>query len=114
MDECLFCRISEGEIPADIVEANDEFLAFRDINPQAPVHVLIVPRRHIRDIASLAEIDPGAAGRMLGMAGLLASELGLAENGYRLVFNTGVDGGQSVDHVHLHLLGRRQLMWPPG
>lgn len=114
MDDCLFCRVNEGQIPAEIVHRDAEFLAFRDINPQAPVHVLVIPRRHVPDVASLAESDPESAGRMLALAGVLANELNLGENGYRLVFNTGDDGGQTVDHVHLHLLGGRQLMWPPG
>lgn len=114
MEECLFCRIIAGEIPADIVHRDEEFVAFRDINPQAPVHVLVIPTEHVPNAATYAENDPAAMGRLLRRAGYLAKQLDVSVSGYRLVFNTGSDGGQMVDHVHLHLLGGRRMIWPPG
>ena len=113
-NECLFCRIVAAEIPATVVFANDLAVAFRDINPQAPTHVVVVPRAHHRDAAALAEADPALAGELLRVAGAVAEAEGFADSGYRLVFNTGVDGGQTVEHVHCHLLGGRGLSWPPG
>ena len=112
MSDCLFCRIVRGELPVAILAQNDLAIAFRDINPQAPVHVLVVPRRHV---ASLAEATDGAE---LGAVALLAAQVarteGIAGSGYRTVMNTGEDGGQSVSHLHLHLLGGRAMGWPPG
>lgn len=113
-DDCLFCAIAAQAIPADVVLADDEVLAFRDIAPQAPVHVLVIPRRHYGTMAALAADDAGLTTKLLATATSLAADLGIAESGYRIVVNTGPDGGQSVDHVHLHLLGQRQLAWPPG
>ncbi|MCC6241203.1 MAG: histidine triad nucleotide-binding protein [Gemmatimonadaceae bacterium] len=111
-ESCLFCRIAGGEIPVALIAENAHAVAFRDINPQAPVHVLVVPRRHI---ASLAE---ATSGDELGAICLLAAEVarqeGVAESGYRAVMNTGDDGGQTVHHLHMHVLGGRQLAWPPG
>ena len=114
MDECLFCKIAADETPADLVYADDEFLAFRDIHPQAPVHALVVPRTHYADMADYARSDPDAVGRYLQRAADVAQELGVADDGYRLVLNTGAMAGQSVPHVHVHVLGGRPLLWPPG
>lgn len=113
-DDCLFCAIASQTIPADVVRADEDVLAFRDIAPQAPVHVLVIPRRHFPNIAALAAEDVALTTKLLATAAALADELGVADSGYRLVLNTGPDGGQTVDHVHVHLLGQRQLGWPPG
>ncbi|HEY8176236.1 MAG TPA: histidine triad nucleotide-binding protein [Gemmatimonadaceae bacterium] len=111
-NDCLFCRIIKKEIPASIVAENEHCVAFRDINPQAPVHILVIPRVHV---ASLDEAkDAEAIGRMLLMAARLARTEGIAQRGYRVVLNTNADGGQTVAHVHLHLLGGRRMAWPPG
>jgi histidine triad (HIT) family protein len=111
-ESCLFCRLVAGEIPATIVASNDHGVAFRDLHPQAPVHVLVVPRRHV---ASLAEASDGAElGGLMLLAAQVARQDGLADRGYRLVVNTGDDGGQTVHHLHLHVLGGRALKWPPG
>jgi histidine triad (HIT) family protein len=111
-DSCLFCRIARGEIPAAIVAESDHALAFRDINPQAPVHVLVIPRRHV---ASLAEAtDAILLGEIALLAARVAREEGVSQTGYRTVMNTGADGGQTVHHLHLHLLGGRAMHWPPG
>lgn len=107
--DCLFCRIVAGEIPATVVYETDTVLAFRDIGPQAPVHVLVIPRAHHADAASLAEADPVLAGEMLAAAGAVAKAEGLAANGYRVIFNTGSHGGQTVFHVHAHVLGGEPL-----
>jgi histidine triad (HIT) family protein len=114
MSECLFCSIVAGEIPADILHSDDEFLAFRDINPQAPVHVLVIPREHYATAADLSAASPGLAGKMIQTVTDLAAEFGIATDGYRIVVNTGDAGGQTVHHVHTHLLGGRNLTWPPG
>lgn len=111
---CFFCKIAEGEVPADIIFQNDEVIAFRDINPQAPTHVLIIPKRHIATLNDLEEGDENLVGSLFLTAKSLAAELGFAEDGYRTVFNCNAHGGQSVYHIHLHLLGGRQLGWPPG
>ena len=111
---CLFCRIVAGELPARKVFEDDQVVAFHDVNPQAPVHVLIVPRAHIATLNDLsAEHDP-LIGVMLRRAAAIAADLGLAERGYRTVFNCNRDAGQSVFHIHLHVLGGRSLHWPPG
>lgn len=111
-DSCIFCRIAHGEIPVTLIAQNDLAVAFRDLSPQAPVHALIIPRRHV---PSLAEATDGAE---LAAVLLLAAEVarleGVAESGYRTVFNTGADGGQSVFHLHAHVLGGHALSWPPG
>jgi len=114
MSEDLFEKIAKREIPADIVWENDELLAFRDIDPQAPVHVLIIPKRKIRTLNDLQEADAGLVGRMVLAAADIARAEGIAEQGYRLNFNCNAGGGQSVWHIHLHLLGGRQMKWPPG
>lgn len=113
MSDCLFCRIVADEIPADVVLRRDDVLAFRDINPQAPVHVLVIPAAHYADVAELAAADPELAGRLLQAAAEVATAQGL-DSGYRVVLNTGADAGQSVFHVHAHVLGGRSLTWPPG
>lgn len=111
--DCLFCRIVAGEIPATIVAATDDTIAFRDINPTAPVHVLVIPRAHHNDIAALAAADPGLAGRLAADAAAVAQIEGIGD-AFRLVFNTGAGAGQSVFHVHGHVLGGRPMAWPPG
>ncbi len=111
-DACLFCRIARGEIPAKMIVNNKEIAAFRDISPQAPTHILIIHKKHI---ASLDDVnDPNLLGQMMAMAAALARQEGIAKTGYRTVINTGKNGGQSVDHLHIHLLGGRQMTWPPG
>lgn len=110
--DCLFCAIIQGEIPASIVFDNERVLAFKDINPQAPTHVLVIPKKHVENAAELALQDSEVLSELFSVARDIADENGL--NGYRTVFNTGVDGGQTVFHAHLHLLGGRSLQWPPG
>ncbi len=114
MSDCLFCRLIDGEIPADVVHEDDDVLAFRDINPQAPHHLLIIPKRHIPTLNALDEADQALAGRILLTARRLAADLGFAEDGYRTVFNCGQAAGQEVYHIHLHLLAGRRFGWPPG
>jgi histidine triad (HIT) family protein len=111
-DDCLFCRIVRGEIPAQIVAETDDCVAFRDVDPQAPVHVLVVPREHV---ASLSDAqDPAMVGRLALLAARIADDAGIAQSGYRTVINTNGDAGQTVPHIHLHLLGGRRMGWPPG
>jgi len=111
---CLFCQIAEKKIPARVAFEDEHVLAFHDINPQAPVHVLVVPKRHITSLLDVAEGDDALVGRLVRVARDLARELGLNDRGFRLVFNTGEDAGYSVFHIHLHLVGGRPLGWPPG
>ena len=114
MEDCIFCRIVRGEIPATIVRRSDDAVAFRDLDPRAPTHVLVIPTRHV---AAVRDAGPGGEellGRTLAFAAEVATELGLDTGGYRIVTNTGPDAGQSVDHLHLHVLGGRRLSWPPG
>ena len=111
---CLFCEIAAGRIPARIAYQDDGVLAFHDINPQAQSHVLVVPRKHISSLLELTPEDDVLLGSLVRKARDLAAELGLAESGFRLVFNCGEDAGYSVYHIHLHLLGGRKLGWPPG
>ena len=111
---CLFCEIVAGRVPSRKAYEDDEVLAFHDINPQAPTHVLLIPKKHITSLAELAAEDDDLVGSLVRKARDLAGELGLAERGYRLVFNCGDEAGYSVYHVHLHLLGGRRLSWPPG
>ncbi len=109
---CLFCRVAAGEIPATVVKRSDGLLAFQDINPQAPTHILVIPTEHI---ASLDDAkDAGVLGDLLAFARDVARERGLAGPGYRVVVNTNADGGQTVSHLHLHVLGGRAMRWPPG
>jgi len=114
MSTCLFCEIAAGRIKAEIIHADDDFVAFRDVNPKAPSHVLVVPRRHLSGLNDLVGPDSGLADGLLGAAVAAAHAEGLAPGGYRFVINSGEDGGQSVDHLHLHVLGGRRLAWPPG
>ena len=114
MSDCLFCAIVAGDIPADVVHSDAFAVAFRDINPQAPVHVLVIPRAHHVDAAALGTTDPALAGHLLQVAGLVAEQEGVADSGYRIVTNTGEEAGQSVRHIHFHVLGGRGLSWPPG
>ena len=111
---CVFCRIVRGEAQARIVHSDDDVLAFHDVNPQAPTHVLIIPRKHITSLAEASEVDTRVLGKMLQCARQLAETLGVARTGYRVILNTGVGAGQSVLHIHAHLLGGRRLRWPPG
>ena len=111
---CLFCGIVAGEIPGDIVHQGPHTVAFRDIAPAAPTHLLVVPRDHHADLAALVEADPGLAAELMATATSVAVDEGLAAGGYRIVLNTGHDGGQTVGHVHAHVLGGRALTWPPG
>ncbi len=113
-EDCLFCRLVAGEIPATIVHETEATVAFRDINPQAPTHVIVVPRAHYPDADAVAQADPALAGAILAAAGDVARQEGVVESGYRLVFNTGAGVGQSVFHVHAHVLGGRPMTWPPG
>jgi histidine triad (HIT) family protein len=112
--ECIFCRIIAGEIPAKLVHEDDRTIAFHDVSPQAPVHVLVVPRRHVANVLEAQAETPETAGHLVAVATALARQLGVADSGFRLVLNQGDDGGQSVHHLHLHLLGGRELGWPPG
>ncbi len=114
MSDCLFCKILEGEIPADIIYESETAIAFRDINPQAPTHVLIIPRRHIATINDITPDDEKLVGSLYSVAKEIAATEGHAEDGYRVVMNCNEGAGQSVFHIHLHLLGGRGLGWPPG
>lgn len=113
-DGCPFCGIAAGSIPATIVHDDDQVLAFRDIAPRAPTHLLLIPRRHIDSALELTEADGPLLGRLFAVAANLARSEGIAEGGYRLVTNIGDFGGQTVHHLHVHLLGGRSLGWPPG
>ncbi len=114
MDQCIFCRIVERSLPARIVFEDDEIVAFEDARPQAPVHILIVPRKHLASLKDATADDAALLGRILVVATQLARERGLETRGYRTVFNTGAGAGQTVFHLHLHLLGGRVFHWPPG
>ncbi|HEX8746955.1 MAG TPA: histidine triad nucleotide-binding protein [Pyrinomonadaceae bacterium] len=112
--DCLFCRIIAGEIPADLVHQDDVSVAFRDINPQAPTHILVIPREHIESLDEATQREERTLGHLLRVAARVANQEGLSESGYRTVINTGAGAGQSVFHLHLHVLGGRQMNWPPG
>ena len=114
MADCLFCKIIEREIPASIVYEDDRVLAFNDINPQGPTHVLVVPKRHIASLNDLAAGDDQIVGEVVRRAAAIAAERGISAGGFRTVFNTNRDAGQTVFHIHLHLIGGRSLAWPPG
>ncbi|HHW40291.1 MAG TPA: histidine triad nucleotide-binding protein [Syntrophomonadaceae bacterium] len=114
MSDCIFCKIAAREIGSTVVYEDEEFLAFRDINPVAPTHVLLIPKKHVSSLLEVPEQDAPLMGRMLTLAAKLAGQLGLAEDGFRVVINTGKNGGQTVEHLHFHLLGGRALQWPPG
>jgi histidine triad (HIT) family protein len=113
-DTCLFCRIVQGEIPATIVAESDHAIAFRDINPQAPVHVLVIPKTHIVSLAEAEQADPQILAAVLQLAGKVAKDHGIEESGYRTVINTNGDAGQTVHHLHAHVIGGRHMAWPPG
>ncbi|MEU7277295.1 histidine triad nucleotide-binding protein [Streptomyces sp. NPDC045431] len=113
-DDCLFCKIVSGDVPATIVRETETTVAFRDINPQAPTHVLVIPKAHHRDAAALAAAAPEIAADVLREAGEVAAEEKIDSTGYRIVFNTGTGAGQTVWHAHAHVLGGRGLNWPPG
>lgn len=114
MGDCLFCRIVAGQIPSPRVYEDDQVIAIRDINPQAPVHVLLLPRKHFASLMDAREQDAELLGRIALVAARVARQEGIATRGFRLVTNTGADGGQAVAHLHFHLLGGRQMGWPPG
>ena len=114
MSSCLFCRIIAGEIPASKVHEGDRVVAFNDINPQAPMHVLVVPREHIETLNAIESRHDAIVGELVRRGAALAAERGFAERGYRTVFNCNADAGQAVFHIHLHVLGGRTLSWPPG
>lgn len=114
MENCLFCKIASGQIPGDIVYQDEDVVAFKDINPQAPVHILLITRRHIPSMAELTPEDGPLLGIVFSVAAKLAHKLGVDEGGYRVVTNVGPDAGQSVFHLHFHLLGGRKFAWPPG
>ncbi len=111
-DDCLFCRIAKGDIRSRFVAETDEAVAFRDINPMAPVHVLVIPRQHLTSLATAEDED--LLGKLVMLAAKVARDEGISESGYRVIANTGADGGQSVDHLHFHLMGGRRMTWPPG
>lgn len=112
--DCLFCKIASGEIPAKIIYRDDTVVAFEDINPQAPHHILMIPQEHIATLNDLHDENSDLVGEMVQKAAMLAKQLGIADDGYRVVFNTNAGAGQSVFHIHAHLLGGRKLAWPPG
>jgi histidine triad (HIT) family protein len=112
--DCLFCKIVDGSIPSDVVARSERALAFRDVNPQAPVHVLVIPTEHVVSLGAAADEHRDLLGDVLLLARDVAHSEGIAEGGFRVVLNTGDDGGQSVHHVHAHVLGGRRLSWPPG
>lgn len=114
MDDCLFCKIADGRIPGKVVYQDPDVVAFEDINPQAPHHVLFIPRRHIASMAELAPQDSEVLSKLFAAAAHVARDFGLTERGYRFVTNVGPDAGQSVQHLHFHLLGGRRFSWPPG
>ncbi len=112
--ECIFCRIAEKELPARLVYEDEFAVAFEDINPQAPVHVLVIPRKHISTSLDLREEDNALVGRLFQVANIIARQKGIAERGFRIVMNCNPEAGQTVFHLHLHLLGGRAMHWPPG
>ena len=114
MKDCLFCKIVNKEISSDLIYETDSLVAFKDISPQAPHHILIIPKKHIPTLNDLTDEDTDLVGEIFLAAKKLASDLGIAESGYRIVLNCNADAGQAVFHIHLHLLGGRQMAWPPG
>lgn len=113
MKDCLFCKIIDGHIPSDLIYEDEKVIAFTDINPQAPVHFLVIPREHIKSLNEIDENHKNLIGHIVYIASKLATENGL-EDGYRIVNNVGKQGGQTVDHIHFHVLGKRDMQWPPG
>jgi histidine triad (HIT) family protein len=114
MDDCLFCKIVKKEIKSEIVFENDSVLIFKDINPKAPVHLLVIPKKHINDITEIDSLSSAESGEILSSISKIALELGLEKGGFRVVTNTGAGAGQSVSHLHFHILGKRSFAWPPG
>lgn len=112
--DCIFCKIASHEIPADLIYEDKDIVAFKDANPQAPIHLLIVPKKHIKSILDISDEDEKLVSKIVRVAQKLAEDLDLTSKGFRLVVNTGDDGGQSVAHLHVHLLGGRSMKWPPG
>ena len=114
MADCLFCKIAAKEIPSKVVYEDDRIMAFQDVNPQAPTHDLLIPKKHIDRVADINEEDGGLLGELIFRAKEIAQEKKLSDSGFRLVFNSGAGAGQTVFHIHLHLLGGRDMTWPPG
>lgn len=114
MEQCLFCKIAKGEIPSEKVYEDDKILVFKDINPEAPVHVLVIPKEHIDSVDCIDESNQNIVSHIFITIAKLSSKLGIDKSGYRVVTNVGKDGGQSVPHMHFHVLGGRGLAWPPG
>jgi len=114
MSHCIFCNITKHKTPADILYEDDDVMVFRDINPQAPVHLLTIPKKHISKISEMEVEDQQLVGKIIYIAKQIAQEQGISESGFRMVFNNGRHGGQDVHHIHLHLLGGRPMHWPPG
>ena len=114
MSDCIFCRVVRREIPSKIVYEDDQLLAFEDVNPQAPVHLLVIPKKHIDQLSSLSSKDQGLGGALLQAANRLAKDKGILEEGFRVVINSGPKAGQTVFHLHLHVMGGRLFRWPPG
>ncbi|MBA4374246.1 MAG: histidine triad nucleotide-binding protein [Thermodesulfovibrio sp.] len=114
MQDCLFCKIIQKKIPARIIHEDDDLLAFEDINPQAPVHILVIPKKHIPTSLDIGPQDHALVGKLFQAAAAIATERGIAERGFRLVMNTNAEAGQTVFHIHLHMLGGRLMQWPPG
>ena len=114
MEDCIFCKIINGSIPCDMIYEDELVVSFRDINPEAPIHVLIVPKKHISSINDITEVDSTLIGHIFNIGKNIAKELNISDDGYRIVTNCGVHGGQTVQHIHFHLLGGRNLSWPPG
>lgn len=114
MSDCLFCKICDGEIPADIVYQDDDVLAFNDVNKQAPTHLLIIPKKHISTVNAMDKADEALMGKLFTVAKNIAAELGVSDDGYRLVVNCNQQAGQTVFHIHMHMLAGRAMNWPPG
>lgn len=114
MENCIFCKIAAGNLPARIIHQDDQVTAFHDLHPQAPTHILVIPNRHIPSLNHASEDDEALLGHLFSVARQTAQSQGIAESGYRLVVNTGADAGQSVFHIHMHILGGRRMHWPPG
>jgi histidine triad (HIT) family protein len=114
MSDCIFCKIADKKIPSKIVHEDDQCVAFDDVNPQAPTHTLVIPKRHVASVAEMTEADTGLLGHLMIVGSKVAKQKGIAEGGYRFVINTGKFGGQTVFHLHLHVLGGRAMHWPPG
>jgi len=114
MSDCLFCKIRDGEIPGDIVFEDDDVLAFNDVNPAAPVHVLLIPKKHIPTVNDVSTYDEAIMGKLLSAAKTIAAQLGVSDDGYRLVVNCNANAGQVIFHIHMHMLAGRNMGWPPG